>query len=94
MNNNNTIQEISEQDIQNYINGPIQRSINEIAEYLVKNNNRTLHEEYELVQNKKSGLSKRLRDLVIMLVETEKMVEDEKANEEVHTRESAPDKVE
>jgi len=61
---------------------------------LVKNNKRTLHEEYDLVQNKKSGLSKRLRDLVIMLVETEKMVEDEKANQEVHTRESTSDKVE
>ncbi len=84
-NDKNIIQDITEQDIQQYINGPIQRAINDIAEYLAKNNNRTLYEEYELVQNRKSGLSKRLRELVIMLVETEKMVEDEKANEETST---------
>ena len=32
-------------------------------------NNRTLKEEYDLIQQKKSKLSKRLRDFVVLLIE-------------------------
>lgn len=39
-------------------------------------NNRTLKEEYDLIQQKKSKLSKRLRDFVVLLIEN---YEEEKA---------------
>lgn len=61
--------------------GPLYRAINDLTEYLHRNNNRTLKEEYDLVQARKSGLSKRLRELVIMLYETEKIQENEKSND-------------
>lgn len=77
MEDKNLIQDISQSDL-DLISGPLQRAVNELAEYLQKNNNRTLEEEYALVQSRKSGLSKRLRELVIMLVETEIKADDTK----------------
>jgi hypothetical protein len=35
----------------------------------ISSNNRTLKEEYDLIQQKKSTLSKRLRDFVVELIE-------------------------
>lgn len=58
----------------------LQRLVNEIAEHLVDNGNRTLKEEYELIQQKKSKLSRRLRDFVVMMVETE-VVQDEEVTQ-------------
>lgn len=49
----------------------IGRTYKEIVLHL-KTYNRTLNEEYELVQNRKSILSKRLREFVILLHDIEK----------------------
>ena len=50
---------------------PIQRAYNEVMDYIEKNN-RTLQEEHELILEKKSQLSKRLRDFVELMIEIEK----------------------
>jgi len=50
---------------------PIERTYNEVMDYAEKHG-RTIHEEYELIQQKKSNLSKRLRDFVELLIEIEK----------------------
>lgn len=91
---NNLIDEITQSDM-DQMSGPLHRTVNEIAQYL-GSNNRTLQEEYDLIQQKKSQLSRRLRDFVVMLVETEKLANDNNTDlydEKVHTRESASDKV-
>ena len=50
---------------------PIERAYNEVMDYVEKNG-RTVQEEYELIQQKKSQLSRRLRDFVELLIEIEK----------------------
>lgn len=55
----------------------LQRMHSEVMEYLVANK-RTYQEEYELVQQKKSSLSKRGRDYVTLLA----VYEQHKANEQ------------
>ena len=50
---------------------PIERAYNEVMNYIEKNK-RTLQEEFELIQQKKSQLSKRLRDFVELMIEIEK----------------------
>jgi hypothetical protein len=50
---------------------PIERAYNEVMDYIEKHN-RTLQEEYELIQQRKSNLSKRLRDFVELMIEIEK----------------------
>lgn len=50
---------------------PVERAYNEVMDYIEKNN-RTLQEEFELVQQKKSQLTKRLRDFVELMIEIEK----------------------
>ena len=49
---------------------PAARAYREIIQYL-NQNKRTLAEEYELVQQRKSPLSKRLRDFVTLMYEIE-----------------------
>lgn len=50
---------------------PIERAYNEVMDYIEKHN-RTLQEEHDLIQQKKSSLSKRLRDFVELMIEIEK----------------------
>ena len=57
------------------------RVVIEIAAHLHENNDRTLQQEYDLIQQKKSNLSRRLRDFVIMLVETEQLANEENKKE-------------
>lgn len=49
----------------------IHRSYNDVMVYL-ESNSRTLQEEFELIQQKKSLLSRRLRDFVEFMIEVEK----------------------
>lgn len=56
----------------------VERMYAELAEHLVKNS-RTFEEEFELVQQKKSHLSRRMRDFVVLV---KAMEEYEKANQE------------
>ncbi len=91
---NNLIEEITQSDM-DQMSGPLHRTVNELAQHL-STNDRTIQQEYELVQQKKSHLSRRLRDFVIMLIETEKLANDNNTDvidEKVHTRESASDKI-
>lgn len=55
---------------------PIARTYREAVEHMQRNN-RTLKEEYELVQAKKSGLSKRLREFIILMYEVETATKEE-----------------
>lgn len=50
---------------------PIERAYNEVMDYVEKHG-RTIQEEFELIQQKKSSLSKRLREFVELLIEIEK----------------------
>jgi hypothetical protein len=50
---------------------PIERAYNEVMDYIEKNK-RTLQEEHDLIQQKKSHLSRRLRDFVELMIEIEK----------------------
>ena len=50
---------------------PVQRAYNEVMNY-IETNNRTLQEEHELILQKKSQLSRRLRDFVELVIEIEK----------------------
>ena len=45
---------------------PVERMYAELAEHLVKNE-RTFEDEFELIQQKKSHLSKRMRDFVVLV---------------------------
>ena len=53
---------------------PIERMIDELAEHFVKTGN-TLEKEYQLVQEKKSRLSKRMRDFVELAYQMESLKE-------------------
>ena len=53
---------------------PIERMIDELAEHFVKTGN-TLEQEYQLVQAKKSHLSKRMREFVELAYQMESLKE-------------------
>lgn len=59
---------------------PIERMIDELAEYLV-DNERTIEEEYKLVEQKKSQLSKRMRDFVVIAYAMEQAKETNEGSE-------------
>ena len=50
---------------------PVERAYNEVMEHIEKYG-RTLQQEHELIQQRKSYLSKRLREFVEFLIEIEK----------------------
>ena len=57
---------------------PVERMYAELAEHLVKNE-RTFEDEFELIQQKKSHLSRRMRDFVVLV---KRIDEHEKAHNE------------
>lgn len=64
----------------------VERMYNELMDYLQKNE-RTLEEEFQLVESKKSNLSRRLRDFVVVMVAIDR-ADQEAKQEQNNTKET------
>lgn len=60
----------------------VQRAYNDVMDYIEKNG-RTLQEEFELIQQKQSNLSRRLRDFVEFMIEVEKHAPEKSLEESI-----------
>lgn len=67
----------------------VQRAYNEVMDY-VEQHKRTVQEEFELIQQKKSNLSRRLRDFVEFMIEVEKHSPDKSLEESILQNEQEP----